>query len=53
MKEQILEIIDDKIDYYNRLSETKNGFEMACKGGAEALREIKKEIEPLLNSKES
>jgi len=43
-KEEIIKIIENKIKYLEELSLTKNGFEMACKGGVTALKEILKEI---------
>lgn len=44
-KDKILEIIQEKMEYYKKLSETQNGFEMACKGGVQACKDIIKEIE--------
>ena len=46
-KKKLLAVIEEKIAYYNKLAETKNGFEMACKGGVESLKDLKKEIENL------
>ena len=42
--EEIVEIIEEKIERLEILSHTKNGFEMACKGGVAALKEVLKEI---------
>lgn len=44
-KKKLLAIIEEKIAYYNELAQTKNGFEMACQGGAQAMKDLKKEIE--------
>jgi hypothetical protein len=41
---KLAHLIDEKIKYYNNLAETKNGFEMACKGGVEAMKDLKKEL---------
>lgn len=46
-KDKVLEIIQEKIQYYEKLSETKNGFEMACKGAVTALKELAKEVETI------
>jgi hypothetical protein len=43
-KDKFLEIIQDKIEYYEKLSETQNGFETACKGAVAALKDLAKEI---------
>ena len=48
-KEQILMLIQEKIRKLESLSQTKNGFEMACKGGVAALREL---LDEILNGKE-
>lgn len=48
-KEEILILIQEKIRKLEGLADTRNGFEMACKGGAAALRELLHEI---LNAKE-
>ena len=48
-EEKILIIIQEKIRKLESLSQTKNGFEMACKGGVAALREL---LDEILNGKE-
>jgi hypothetical protein len=48
-KEEILILIQEKIRKLEDLSDTRNGFEMACKGGVAALREL---LDEILNGKE-
>jgi len=45
---QIIEIIENKKGKLEELSKTKNGFEMACKGGVTALQEVLNEIQQLI-----
>jgi ribosomal protein S20 len=47
---RVLEIIQDKIEYYEKLSETQNGFETACKGAVAALKDLAKEIRDLAST---
>ena len=46
---QIIEIIVKEKRKLQELSKTKNGFEMACKGGVAAPQEVLNEIDELLN----
>ena len=43
-RKELKEFIEEKIEYYDNLSYTRNGFEMACKGGRDALKEVLKLI---------
>ena len=43
-RKELKEFIEQKIEYYDNLSYTRNGFEMACKGGRDALKEVLKLI---------
>ena len=45
---QIIEIIENKKGKLEELSKTKNGFEIACKGGVTALQEVLNEIQQLI-----
>ena len=36
---EFIEYLKERIEYYDRLSETRNGFELACKGGKKALED--------------
>lgn len=41
---KLARLIDEKIQQYKNLAQTKNGFEMACEGGVEAMKDLKKEL---------
>ena len=43
-RKELKEFIEEKIEYYDTLSYTRNGFEMAWKGGRDALKEVLKLI---------
>tara|TARA_Y100000361_G_scaffold145727_1_gene155308 strand:- start:10105 stop:10359 length:255 start_codon:yes stop_codon:yes gene_type:complete len=43
-RKELKAFIEEKIEYYDNLSYTRNGFEMACKGGRDALKEVLKLI---------
>tara|TARA_R110002020_G_scaffold49929_1_gene141738 strand:- start:504 stop:668 length:165 start_codon:yes stop_codon:yes gene_type:complete len=46
--EDMEEYLKEQIEYYDKLSETRNGFELACMGGRDAL---KKALEYFINLK--
>lgn len=46
--QEMREYLKEQIEYYDKLSETRNGFELACMGGRDAL---KKALEYFINLK--